>query len=592
VILRDPTELPQAAHRYSYSSPSGRTRSSLSRTGRAAWQREQKRDDAWNSEKVDSGGGAGRCPMPHRLCRRACDGCQGGRPGPRPAPPTANGTAPVLDWPAMAAAATFADILARFEPVIGLEVHAQLLTRTKLFCSCPNRFGDPPNTNVCPVCLGLPGALPVPSREAVTLAMKAALATHCTVHDVSIWARKNYFYPDLPKGYQISQFERPLATDGFVEVPAGDGSRRVRIQRIHMEEDAGKLLHEGFPWSDEKSGVDFNRSGVPLIEIVTHPDLRGPEEAHEYLSALRAVLLYAAVSDGNMEEGSLRCDANVSVRRRGSSELGTRTEIKNLNSFRHVARAVEFEIARQVALLESGRPVVQETRLWNADRGETAPMRSKEEAHDYRYFPEPDLPPLRIDEAWLDEARRDLPELPAERRRRFAAEYGLPDYDAGVLTQQREVADYFEEVARETGQPKAASNWVMNEVLRKLKEDEGSLDACPVPPPRLAALVRLVGDGTLSGTTAKEVFERMWATGATPEAIVDEEGLAQVSDERALSATVAEVVAASPEQVASYRGGKKAALGWFVGQVMKRTGGKANPRLVNSLLRKALDEDD
>jgi aspartyl-tRNA(Asn)/glutamyl-tRNA(Gln) amidotransferase subunit B len=490
------------------------------------------------------------------------------------------------------AEASFSERLAGYEPVIGLEVHAQLLTRTKLFCSCANRFGDPPNTNVCPVCVGLPGALPVLSREAVTLAMKAALATQCTVQSESIWARKNYFYPDLPKGYQISQYEKPLALDGWVEIFSPDGDpRRVRLQRIHMEEDAGKLLHEGFPWSAEKSGVDLNRSGVPLIEMVTHPDLRSPEDAFEYLSALKAILLYTEASDCNMEEGSLRCDANVSVRRRGVETLGTRTEIKNLNSFRHVARALEHEIARQVALIESGGEVVQETRLWDAERGETAPMRSKEEAHDYRYFPEPDLAPLRIGDEWIEEVRGTLPELPVERSRRFADQYDLPDYDAGVLTQSRAVADYFEAVARESGNAKAASNWVMNEVLRKLKEDEVGLEACGVTPQGLGDLVRLIEKGTISGTTAKDVFEKMWASGEAPGTIVEREDLAQVSDEGALQAAVAEVVAANPEQVASYRGGKKAAIGWFVGQVMKKTGGRANPRVVNELLRRALDSD-
>ncbi len=484
---------------------------------------------------------------------------------------------------------SFEDLAARYEPVIGLEVHAQLLTRTKLFCACANRFGAPPNTLVCPVCLGLPGALPVLNRQAVALALRAALATGCTVHPVSVFERKNYFYPDLPKGYQISQYERPLATGGFVAIAgAGGAEKRVRLARIHIEEDAGKLLHEGFPWSGEKSGVDLNRAGVPLIEIVSEPDLRGPEEAHAYLTALRAVLLYAEVSDGNMEEGSLRCDANVSVRRRGTQALGTRTEIKNLNSFRNVARAVEHEIARQVAVLESGGEVVQETLLWNADRGETAPMRSKEEAHDYRYFPEPDLPPLAVTPEWVEEARRSLPELPAERRRRFAREYSLPNYDAGVLTQEREVADYFEAAARASGNAKAASNWVMTEVLRKLKDDERTLASSPVGPAALAGLVRLIDSGTISGKIAKDVFERMWATGEEASAIVEREGLTQLSDESALAAVVAEVVAQSPGQAASYRGGKAAALGWFVGQVMRRTGGRANPQRVNDLLRRAL----
>jgi aspartyl-tRNA(Asn)/glutamyl-tRNA(Gln) amidotransferase subunit B len=478
--------------------------------------------------------------------------------------------------------------VARYEPVVGLEVHAQLLTRSKLFCGCANRFGAPPNTLVCPVCLGLPGALPVLNRHAVTLALRAALALGCRVNETSIFERKNYFYPDLPKGYQISQYAAPLAAQGSLAIAAADGERRVRIARLHMEEDAGKLVHEGFSWSDEKSGVDLNRAGVPLIEIVSEPDLHGPEEAHAYLTALRAVLLYASVSDGNMEEGSLRCDANVSVRPRGAAALGTRAEIKNLNSFRHVARAIGHEIARQVALVESGRAVVQETRLWNAERGETAPMRSKEEAHDYRYFPEPDLLPLVVCAEWISEVRRSLPELPAERRRRFVTEYALPDYDAGVLTQERELADYFEAAARESGQPKAVSNWIMTELLRKLKEDPRPLAQAPVGPSALAGLVKLLDAGSISGKTAKDVFERMWASGEPAAAIVEREGLAQLDDEAALQAAVAEVLAASPEQVASYRGGKAAALGWFVGQVMRRTGGRANPRRVNELLRHAL----
>jgi aspartyl-tRNA(Asn)/glutamyl-tRNA(Gln) amidotransferase subunit B len=493
----------------------------------------------------------------------------------------------------MSAAQSFEQLVAGYEAVIGLEVHAQLLTRTKLFCSCANRFGAPPNTLVCPVCLGLPGALPVPSRQALTLAIKAALALGCTVHEVSIWARKNYFYPDLPKGYQISQYERPLATDGHVEIAGREGtSRRIRIQRIHVEEDAGKLLHAGFPWSSEKSGVDFNRAGVPLVEIVSAPEIGTPDEAHSYLTAVRAVLVYTGVSDGNMEEGSLRCDANVSVRPRGAKALGTRAEIKNLNSFRHVARALEHEVARQIAVIESGGAVVQETRLWNPDRGETVPMRSKEEAHDYRYFPDPDLPPLIAAPEWIADVRRSLPELPAERRRRFVADYALPDYDAGVLTQSRDVADYFEAVARDSGDAKAASNWVMTEVLRKLKEDERPLSASPVAPAALAGLIRLVAGGEVSGTTAKGVFERMWTSGEAAEAIVRREGLGQVSDEGALAAVVAEVVAAHPAQVASYRGGRKAALGWFVGQVMQKTGGRANPKLVNTLLRRALGPSD
>jgi aspartyl-tRNA(Asn)/glutamyl-tRNA(Gln) amidotransferase subunit B len=499
----------------------------------------------------------------------------------------------MLESPVVSSAAAKPQATAsRYEAVIGLEVHCQLRTATKIFCGCRNRFGDAPNSHVCPVCLGLPGALPVLNREAVNLALRAALATHCTVHPVSVFARKNYFYPDLPKGYQISQYDRPLATEGHVEISAGAGVRRVRLHRIHMEEDAGKLLHEGFPWSSEKSGVDFNRSGVPLIEIVSYPDLHGSEEAHEYLSALKAILLYAGVSDGNMEEGSLRCDANVSLRPRGREALGTRAEIKNLNSFRNVARAIDHEIARQAALLDAGGAVVQETRLWNAERGETVSMRSKEEAHDYRYFPEPDLPPLVVSPAWIADVEAALPELPAAKRLRFASEYGIPDYDAGVLTLSREVADYFETVARESGNPKAASNWVMTEVLRKLKDtsaEEGPLVAsCPVRPSGLAELVRLIDAGTISGKIAKDVFERMWASGEDPRVIVEREELTQVSDQGAIQAAIDEVIAGNPGQVATYRKGKTSTLGWFVGQVMRKTGGKANPQLVNELLKRAL----
>ena len=483
----------------------------------------------------------------------------------------------------------------KYELVIGLEVHCQMKTRTKLFCSCPNNFGDAPNTNVCPVCLGLPGALPVISREAVTLALRAALATDCTIHETSIFSRKNYFYPDLPKGYQISQYDRPYATDGKVEALETDGTgKTVRLERIHMEEDAGKLLHEGYPWSKEMSGVDLNRSGTPLIEIVSKPDIRSAQEAHAYLTALKAILVYADVSDGNMEKGSLRCDANVSVRVRGAEAFGTRAEIKNLNSFRNVSRAIEYEYERQVALVEAGHKVVQETRLYRADKDETASMRSKEDAHDYRYFPEPDLPPLLIDTGWRADTLKALPELPAAKRARFVSEYGIPHYDAEVLTLTREVADFFEAVAKGCANGKAASNWVMTEVMREMKgrateDGEVSYSSWPITPASLAELIRLVDSATINGKTAKDVFARMWISGESPKAIVEREGLSQVSDTGAIEAAIREVIASSAEQVATYKKGRTNTIGWFVGQVMKKTGGRANPRIVNDLVKAALD---
>jgi aspartyl-tRNA(Asn)/glutamyl-tRNA(Gln) amidotransferase subunit B len=484
----------------------------------------------------------------------------------------------------------------KYELVIGLEVHCQMKTRTKLFCSCPNQFGDPPNTNVCPVCLGLPGALPVISREAVTLALRAALATGCTVHETSVFSRKNYFYPDLPKGYQISQYDRPYATDGKVEAAETDGSlKTVGLERIHMEEDAGKLLHEGYSWSKDMSGVDLNRSGAPLIEIVSRPDMRSAPEAHAYLSALKAILVYAEVSDCNMEEGSLRCDANVSVRLRGASGFGTRAEIKNLNSFRNVARAIEYEYERQVGLVEAGHRVVQETRLYRADKDETASMRSKEDAHDYRYFPEPDLPPLVISAEWRAETLEALPELPSAKRARFVRDYGIPHYDAEVLTLTREVADFFEAVAKGCGNGKAASNWIMTEVMREMKgrassDGEISYTSWPITPAALAELISLIDTGAINGKTAKDVFARMWTSGESPKLIVDREGLSQVSDTGAIDAAIREVIASSADQVATYKKGRTNTLGWFVGQVMKKTGGRANPKIVNDLVKAALDE--
>lgn len=475
-----------------------------------------------------------------------------------------------------------------FETVIGLEVHAQLLTCTKIFCGCSTAFGRPPNSLTCPVCLALPGALPVLNRKAVEFAMKMALATGCRINEQNVFARKNYFYPDLPKGYQISQDTLPLAEGGHILIEVQDGNTKIGIERIHMEEDAGKLIHDE---ANRASYVDLNRAGVPLIEIVSKPDLRSPAAAVHYLKSLHEILVYLEICDGNMEEGSFRCDANVSLRPRGQSTLGRRTELKNLNSFRHVQRALEYEVTRQRRLLEKGLEVEQETRLWDEAQGMTMSMRSKGEARDYRYFPEPDLVPVVIDEAWVAKVRADLPELPQARRERFVSAYGIPAYDAGVLTSDRRLADYYEDVVRICDRPKIAANWVMGDVMRLLNEDRRGAHDCPVMPESLAEMILLIEEGVVSGKMAKEIIEQMYRTGRPPAQIIAEKGMVQITDEGELDATIAAVLEANPRQLAEYRGGRDKLFGYFVGQVMKLTGGKANPKLVNDLLKKALHHD-
>lgn len=485
------------------------------------------------------------------------------------------------------------EALAKYEPVIGLEVHVQLATRTKIYCGCPTSFGAPPNTNVCPVCLGLPGALPVLNRRAVEMAVQAALALNCRVNPVSRLARKNYFYPDLPKGYQISQYDSPLAADGWLEGVFAGSPRRVGIVRLHLEEDAGKSLHEGPGEVEGRTRLDFNRSGVPLIEIVTHPDLRSGAEAAAFFSQLREILVAVGVTDGNMEAGSLRCDANVSVRPSGEHRLGVKTEVKNLNSFRFLQRALDFEVARQVAVLEAGGTLVQETRLWDQTGERTVVMRTKEEAHDYRYFPEPDLPPLVLEPAWVEAIRASLPELPEAQQARLVAAYGLSAYEAEVLVRAfRGGAAYFERTVAAGASAKTAAHWILGEVRRVLNE-LGTDDVAAVEPglgpERLAGLLRLVDAGSVSGPTAKRLFEDMRATGRPAEALVAEEGLARIDDEATLREIVAKVVETHAQAVSEYRGGKSRAFGFLVGQIMKATGGRANPALVTRLLRAALD---
>jgi aspartyl-tRNA(Asn)/glutamyl-tRNA(Gln) amidotransferase subunit B len=480
------------------------------------------------------------------------------------------------------------DVMAKYEVVIGLEVHAQLSTRTKIFCSCPTSFGAQPNSNVCPVCLGLPGALPVLSRGAVELGAKGALALNCTVQPESVFARKNYFYPDLPKGYQISQFDKPLALAGHLDVHVNGETKRIGITRVHMEDDAGKSVHDGFKDSDRFTYVDLNRSGTPLIEIVSEPDIRSADEAVEYFNEVRQALVFAEVSACDMEKGHLRCDANVSMRLKGAEKFGTRAEVKNLNSFRFLKQAIEFEMERQVEILESGGRVIQETRLFNPDLGETISMRSKEEAHDYRYFPEPDLIPVRVNPEWLAQLKASMPELPQYKRQRYTLEFGIRPYDARILTQSREVADFFEGTATKSSAPQAAANWITGDLAGLLRGDGKSFAESPVTSTNLAELIVMTNSGDLSGKLAKDILPKMYSTGDAPSVIAEREGLKQISDTGALEKIVDEIIAANPKQVEQYKGGKTTVIGFLVGQVMKQSRGQANPATVNAILAEKL----
>lgn len=475
-----------------------------------------------------------------------------------------------------------------YEGVIGLEVHAHLLTDSKIFCGCSTKFGAEPNSHTCPTCMGLPGALPVLNRKVVDFAIKLGLALHCTINRKSIFARKNYYYPDLPKGYQISQYEEPICENGWLDVYVDGEKKRIRIKRVHMEEDAGKLVHESTIETSSYSLVDYNRSSTPLLEIVTEPDISTPEEAVAYLKMLRDVLLYLEICDGNMEEGSFRCDANVSVKKRGVDELGTRAELKNLNSFRSIERSLAYEIERQIDVITSGGQVVQETRLFNVEEGITYSMRGKEEAHDYRYFPEPDLLPLIVDDEWIEKMYQTLPELPMEKMERFMKDYGLPKYDTEILVSDKELSRYFEETIRLFPEPKTVSNWIMTELLRELKDGNVSPKDSPLPPAHLAELLTLVKDGTISIKIGKDIFPDLYRSGSSPKRLVQEKGLLQISDESALVATIDRVIQRFPKETADYRDGKEKLLGFFVGQVMKETKGKANPKLLNELLVRRL----
>ncbi len=476
----------------------------------------------------------------------------------------------------------------QYEAVIGLEVHAQLLTKSKIFCGCATKFGAEPNTQVCPVCIGMPGVLPVLNRQAVEYAIKMAIVTNCKIDKLNRFARKNYFYPDLPKGYQISQYELPLAVNGHQDIEVQGGRKRIGITRIHMEEDAGKLLHQGTIDATKHSYVDLNRTGVPLIEIVSEPDLRTSEEAAIYLRNLRKILLYLEICDGNMEEGSFRCDANVSIREKGEKTLGTKAEVKNMNSFRFIQKALDYEIERQIETLEDGGKIIQETRLWDSVKEVTLSMRGKEEAHDYRYFPEPDLLPMDIDQRWIEKIEAKLPELPQVKEERFIGDYKIPQYDAEILTSSKALADFYEECVKEYTDAKVVSNWIMGELLKELKKDSREISDCLISAKSLADMLKMVEKGTISGKIAKTVFEEMYRSGKSPGDIVKEKRLVQISDEGSINKIVLEVIEANPSELERIKQGEDKLIGFFVGQVMKKTAGKANPQTVNKLIKEAI----